>query len=336
VPEGDILILTEDEVRSLLDGRELELIDTVRAAYEAHARGETSLPQSCFLTFPADRRSRIIALPAYLGGEYDVAGIKWVASFPGNLSLGLNRASAVVILNSAKTGRARAILEGSAISARRTAASAALAAQFLHSDPSVSRIGVIGCGVINFEIIRFLRAVYDRAGSLVIFDVDAQRAQQFAQRCQSIFVGVETRIAASVEEVLSECLLSSFATTALAPHVPDLSCCADGSTILHISLRDISPAAILSADNVVDDIDHVCRAQTSIHLAEQSVGRRDFIRATLPEILIGAPAPRARNSRTCIFSPFGLGILDLAVSNMVYSRALTEQRGNVIEAFHRT
>ena len=190
--------------------------------------------------------------------------------------------------------------------------------------------------MINFEIIRFLRAVYDRAGSLVIFDVDAQRAQQFAQRCQSTFVGVETRIAASVQQVLSECLLSSFATTALEPHVLDLSCCADGSTILHISLRDISPAAILSADNVVDDIDHVCRAQTSIHLAEQSVGHRGFIRSTLPEILIGAPAPRARNSRTCIFSPFGLGILDLAVSNMVYSRALTEQRGNVIEAFHTT
>ena len=191
MPEGDILILTEDEVRSLLDGRELELIDTVRAAYEAHGRGETSLPQSCFLTFPADPSSRIIALPAYLGGEYDSAGIKWVASFPSNLSLGLNRASAVVILNSAKTGRAKAILEGSAISARRTAASAALAAQSLHTDASVSRIGVIGCGVINFEIIRFLRAVFESAGSLVIFDLDSQRAQQFAQRCQTIFHGVK-------------------------------------------------------------------------------------------------------------------------------------------------
>jgi ornithine cyclodeaminase len=90
----------------------------------------------------------------------------------------------------------------------------------------------------------------------------------------------------------------------------------------------------LAADNIVDDINHVCRAQTSIHLAEQSVGHRNFIRCTLPEILIGAAAPRASSGRICIFSPFGLGILDIAVSNLVYSRALIEQRGNVIESFY--
>ena len=136
--------------------------------------------------------------------------------------------------------------------------------------------------------------------------------------------------------MLSESLLVSFATTALEPHVLDLSCCAAGSTILHISLRDISAGAILSADNVVHDIYHVCRAKTLIHLAEQSVGHRNFIRCALPDILTGAAAPRASDGRTCVFSPFGLGILDIAVSNLVYSRALAEQRGSVIESFYTT
>src|SRR5438270_4948992 len=101
--DGDILILKGHEVASLLDGQEHALMETVRQAYEVYARGESSLPHSAFLRFPGDARNRIIALPAYLGQQFEVAGIKWVASFPGNLDRGLERASAIVVLNSTDT-----------------------------------------------------------------------------------------------------------------------------------------------------------------------------------------------------------------------------------------
>lgn len=94
---GDVIILKGDEVASLLRGRELEIIETVRDAYAAHGAGDSSLPHSTFLLFPSDPRNRIISLPADLGGQFEVAGAKWVSSFPGNLSLGLDRASALVV-----------------------------------------------------------------------------------------------------------------------------------------------------------------------------------------------------------------------------------------------
>src|SRR6266545_576387 len=97
---GDILVLKGNEIAKLLDGRELDLIDTVGRAYQAHANGASSLPHSSFLHFPDNPRNRIIALPAYLGDEFGVAGIKWVASFPSNIVMNLDRASATVILNS--------------------------------------------------------------------------------------------------------------------------------------------------------------------------------------------------------------------------------------------
>lgn len=331
--EGDILIVKGEEVRSLLTGREKELLGVVRDAYMAHERGKSSLPHSTFLTFPEAPRNRIIALPAYLGDGFEVAGVKWIASFPGNTQLGLDRASAVLILNSMETGRPQAIIESSLISAKRTAVSAALAAQHLLDGRRAERVGMIGGGVINFEIVRFLRAACPDIKSFVLFDLDEKRGQHFKERCLQTFEQIEVDVARDVQTVLGAAPLISLATTAATPHLSDLKACAPGATILHISLRDLSPEVILSSDNVVDDVDHVCRAQTSVHLAEQQVGNRDFIRCTLADILMGEAPARADDQRLTVFSPFGLGILDIAVGKLVLDLGVEHKRGMIVESF---
>ena len=85
---------------------------------------------------------------------------------------------------------------------------------------------------------------------------------------------------------------------------------------------------------MVDDVDHVCRAQTSIHLAEQLAGNRDFIRCTLADILAGARAgaPGATGG-IAVFSPFGLGMLDLALAQLVRDGAAERGLGTVVGSF---
>src|SRR5499425_1162042 len=207
--DGNIAILRGCEVRELLAGRELEVIQAVRMAYETHGDGDSSLPQSTFLRFPGQPQDRIIALPAYLGGECRIAGIKWVSSFPENLNLGLDRASAVLILNSPQTGRPEAVLEGSVINAKRTAASAALAAQCLLRGNKVGCVGIIGCGVINFEIARFLLAVFPEVEAFLLFDKDEARAKQFENKCKRTFDQVGLEIATDVNAVLRNSSLIS-------------------------------------------------------------------------------------------------------------------------------
>jgi N-[(2S)-2-amino-2-carboxyethyl]-L-glutamate dehydrogenase len=329
----DVLILKGDEIEAALQGRELEIIATVEAAYKVHAAGDSSLPNSLFLRFPNDERNRIIALPAYLGEEFNVAGMKWVSSFPGNLDQGLNRASAVIIMNSAKTGRAEVIMEGSLISAKRTAASAALAARCIHAGSAPEAIGILGCGPINFEVTRFLSVVCPKIDRLLVFDVDASRAMQFKENCAELNSGWRVEVVAESRQVFQDANLVSLATSAIHPHIFDVSMCPAGSTILHISLRDFSPEVILSVDNVVDHTDHVCRAQTSVHLAEQIAGNRDFIRCTLADIANGVAASKSSDDAVTIFSPFGLGVLDLAVANLASDLAVERGFGTIIESF---
>jgi ornithine cyclodeaminase len=133
--------------------------------------------------------------------------------------------------------------------------------------------------------------------------------------------------------VLRESSLISFATTATAPYVADISECSPGTTILHISLRDLTPQVILSCENVVDDIDHICRAQTSVHLAEQLVGHRNFIRCALADIFHGAAPTRKDGKSIAVFSPFGLGVLDIAVGRLVCDMGAERKLGTVIETF---
>lgn len=320
----DILIVPGPDVAAILDGEEAEVMAIVAAAYAAHERGESVVPHSCFLPLPGDR-NRAIALPAYLGGERAVAGVKWIASFPENVARGSARASGLVVLSSLATGRPYAVIEGAIVSARRTAASAAIAARALAAAPP-PRIGLLGCGAINFEVLRFLLVVWPHVERVLLADLSPARAAAFAERARARFPGVAFATAANWRALAAGCALVSIATTATTPYMDALPG-GELRTVLHLSLRDLAPEAVLAADNVVDDADHVCRAQTSLHLAERRGGGRRFIRCTLAEVLAGAAAPKRTADAPTIFSPFGLGVLDIALARYVWEQAARDGKG---------
>src|SRR6185503_18632769 len=109
-----------------------------------------------------------------------------------------------------------------------------------------------------------------------------------------------------------------FATVAPRPYIDDPSWFGHGPVVLHVSLRDLAPEILLASTNVVDDVDHCLRAETSPHLTEQLTGSRDFVAGTLADVLAGRLTVPA--DRTVVFSPFGLGVLDLALGKFVYDR----------------
>src|SRR5438045_7422404 len=153
----ELSIINGKSVFDIVRAHRCECIRIVQEAYLAHADGQSVNPDSYFLQFPDKPDCRIIALPAYLGNNFAVAGLKWIASYPANIQRGFPRASAVLVLNNYETGYPFAILESSIISAARTAASAVLAAHWLSGQsPRAPSLGIVGTGFIARYVYDFL------------------------------------------------------------------------------------------------------------------------------------------------------------------------------------
>lgn len=300
-------------VKSAIEGNRQKVFEAVEAAYRLHASGDSVNPNSYFLRYPDNPSARIIALPAHLGGAVNKSGIKWISSFPANRAGNLARASALQILNDATTGYPIACIEASLISATRTAASAALAAEHLSPAPFEVTLSVIGTGVIARSTIEWLIFRNWKFRKISLYDVDPKEAEQF--RAWLGDQGLEAEVHDSMEEAVRGASLIVFTTTALEPYLADERLFAHSPTVLHLSLRDIAVNVILASQNIVDDVDHCLKANTSLHLAETANGNRDFIDGTLVDLLDGTLKPNAGKAR--IFSPFGLGILDIAVSDFI-------------------
>ncbi|MFI2372211.1 2,3-diaminopropionate biosynthesis protein SbnB [Streptomyces sp. NPDC018833] len=325
-------VVPGEQVKSVLDCREKAVVDVVEATYRLHGAGRTVNPPSSFLRFPDRPSSRIIALPASLGGRARVDGLKWISSFPENVSSGIPRASAVLILNDHDTGYPFACMESSIISAARTAASAASAADWLsRGRPRPARLGFFGAGLIARYIHTYLAGTGWSFDEIGVHDVSAVSAAGFRLYLEQSGATGRVTVHRGAEELVRCSDLVVFATVAARPHISDPSWFRHNPVVLHVSLRDLEPQVLLSATNVVDDVDHCLRAATSPHLTEQLTGSRAFLHGTLDDVMAGRVTVPA--DRPAVFSPFGLGILDLAVGRYVYDEVVKSGELQVVDNF---
>lgn len=317
------------DVRAVIERSRPEIVARVRETYLAHHSGSTINPNSYFLRFPERPDARIIALPAALRGDDAVAGIKWIGSFPGNVDLNIPRASAVLLLNDFETGYPFAALEAAQISAARTAASAVLAAEALHGSRAAGKIAVVGAGVISRAILDFFHALDWSFDSVVVHDAVHDYAHKLASYVHSLGYAGSTCV--TLSEAADGADIVMLATTASTPYITQDSMLAAGQTVLNISLRDLGPDLIAASHNILDDVEHCLNANTSPHLAVQKFGHQDFLDGTIAQLLLGETT--LGEDRPRIFSPFGLGVLDLAVGWDVFKAGLADARVQQVPDF---
>src|SRR5919202_6319188 len=144
-----------------------EAIERVRDAFVRYASGEWTMPPKVYLEAPPNGDFR--AMPARGSG---LAIVKWVTSFPENPARGLPVVMGVICVSSAEDGRPLALMNTEAVTALRTGAVAAVAAQEL-ARPDARTAGIVGCGLHGAWAARCLAAA--EYGPGICFDPDPDR-----------------------------------------------------------------------------------------------------------------------------------------------------------------
>ena len=300
-------------------------VNAVAEAFVLHARGQTVQPLKPYLRWRPDGHiaDRIIAMPAYLGGESPVAGLKWIGSRHDNPErAGVERASALIVLNDADTHEPVAVLEGAFVSAARTAAVTAVAARHL-AQPGFRTLACVGCGPIGHHQVLTLVEQFPSLSSVWLYDRKEPAAVALAEALAADHPKVEVHIAADAEAAVRAGEVVVTATVADRPGCrPPGS--APGASSANVSIMDAAKDVFLSADKVVvDDWDQCNREGKVIHqlAGRGSASPGSRLHAELGEVLIGRPAGPGSGGEVILLNPMGMGVIDVACAKAVYDRA---------------
>lgn len=304
-------------------------LEAVEDALRLHHQGEVNLPYKTVLDLGERERGRGNAMPAYVGGEYEVFGIKWIAGFPKNpAKFGLPRATGLFILNDSWKGIPLAVMDCTLLSALRTGAVTGVGARSL-ARPDSQVVAMIGAGVQARTQLEALRAVLPGLKELRAFDIRRETAESFAEETTARYSGLSARAVASAEEAVRGADIVVTVTVANEPIVKD-AWMKRGSFFAAVgSYQEEEFEVVSNSDRiVVDGIEHVLHRETPVIALMISQGRikRERI-SELGAIICGQAPGRSDPEQRIFFSPIGMAVEDVCLCHRVYKLAVEKGLG---------
>jgi 2,3-diaminopropionate biosynthesis protein SbnB len=331
-----LLYLSRADLAALGGAHSQPYVDAISDGLTAHAHGEYVQPLKPYLRWPgADHiADRIIAMPCYIGGEQPIAGLKWIGSRQHNPeNFGMERASALIVLNDAQTNYPIALMEGGLISGMRTAAITAVAARHL-ARAGFTDVACIGCGPIGRMQIQALLEQFPDIARFHLFDLAPASAAAMAAAWAEKYPDVAFLPAASAEAAIRAAEVVITATVADAPYLP-FDWLNSGTFVSNVSIMDAHKDVYEKADKVVvDDWEQSNREKKIINqLVLEGRFSREQLHAELGEIVTGARPGRENDREIILLSPMGMALDDLVCARHFYHLAMANKVGTQLPLY---
>jgi alanine dehydrogenase len=297
-----IPVLSHDAVLAAVSAP--EAIERTRTAFARHHARAWVMPPKVYLESPGHGDFR--AMPARGDG---LAMLKWISSFPGNPERGLPTVMGLVVLSDATTSAPVAILDARSVTALRTGAVAAVAAQAIARDDART-VGIVGCGLHGAWAARCLAAAGYGPG--VCCDPRAEAAHALAQelgwspgdRAAALACDLVCCVTPGAEPVVD--------VADLRPGVHLNMLGADGP-----GKAEATVAAVIACALFCDEWAQASHGGELTGAVEQGLVTREVV-TDLGAVLAGDAPGRPNPAAVTLFDSTGLAIQDLAIAAAAY------------------
>jgi ornithine cyclodeaminase/alanine dehydrogenase len=321
-PETDVTatmstkLLSESDVEAVLDVG--DALSVVERTYVEINRGRVLNPPKLSMHMGddgewPDRNAFSIDMPAYVDW-LDAVGMKWaVATWDADTDVPI---SSLILLYDLDDGRFRSVMEGMHLTGVRTALQSAVGLKHLLST-SPDSVGVFGAGFQAAFQLSVIDDVFD-IDQFFVYDIDHEKALGLRERLGGridarITVGEAPDVVAQSDAVLT---VTDSKIPVLTDDVVD-----DVELVVALgSYQELPDETIESADRIV--VDHVeqCLQRGALEdMADRNELSASDLDATIGEVLDGTEETPDSNGDQTVFVPIGLGALDVAMAERVYT-----------------
>lgn len=311
-----LLYLSEKDIKKALD--EQVAFALAKKVFQLIAEKRTAMPPKLYLNLPGTPND-FRAMPAFIGKSGgEVCGVKWVSVFPENHRQKLPTVYATILLNSSKTGAPLAVLEGNHITAIRTAATAAVATNYM-ANPKPRKLAIVGAGVqAEYQ----LRAMAHRFQfeEINVWGFLVGEVEMFCKRlrmeCPNLKPKKDIRGCVEGADVVVTCTPSRKPIVQKnwikkGAHINAIGADAKGK-------EELDPKLLKGAKVVVDEWEQASHSgEINVPISKGLFLKNDLY-AQLSEIVSGQKKGRAGKDDITVFDSTGLAILDIYFAKYAY------------------
>ncbi|MWC27637.1 2,3-diaminopropionate biosynthesis protein SbnB [Paenibacillus sp. MMS18-CY102] len=316
--------LNEEDIKSIGMPWE-DLIAAIEATVDCMRAHDYVQPVKPYLRY-RNPDNRIIAMPAFVGGAVEAAGIKWISSFPDNHQMQLPRAHSVVILNEPDTGQPLAIINTALLSIMRTVAVSGFFVKgyMAARKPCKVKVGIIGLGPIGTHHLKFFEDIYGQwIDAFLLYDENPMKLDGLMDRDRMT-------ITPTWEEAYIEADIVLTCTTAKRPYIclPPKK----GALLLNVSLRDYGSQIFDSVEHaiIVDNWTEVCRENTDIEKMHLERGLKEEDTCSITDLEQGIWHQWLGADHPIMVNPMGMASFDIAIGKYYLNKAIEKGIGTIL------